>query len=161
MVDRIVNFFSAEKDLQNDDWQAIQALYAIGSGGFFGKGLGNSVQKFNYVPEPHNDMIFSLIVEEVGFIGSAGIIILCALIVWRGIVIGVNCPTRYGALAAFGITFKFAIQVFLNVAVATALIPNTGITFPFISYGRTALIVNFMEMGVLFSISRSSRMKKV
>ncbi len=161
MMDRIKNFLSADKDLQGGDWQTIQALYAIGSGGFFGKGLGQSVQKYNYVPEPQNDMIFSIIIEELGFLGGAAIIILFALIVWRGIVIGVNCPTRYGALVAFGITFKLALQVFLNVGVATDLIPNTGITLPFFSYGRTALIVNLIEMGILFSISRSSRMKKV
>ncbi len=161
MVDRITNFLSPEKDMQGADWQTIQALYAIGSGGFFGRGLGQSVQKYNYVPEPQNDMIFSIVIEELGFIGGAAIIILFALIVWRGIVIGVNCPTRYGALTAFGITFKLALQVILNIGVATNIIPNTGITLPFFSYGRTALIVNLIEMGILFSISRSSRMKKV
>lgn len=161
MVARITNFLSSEKDLQGGDWQTIQALYAIGSGGFFGKGLGQSVQKYNYVPEPQNDMIFAIIIEELGFIGGVAIIILFALVIWRGIVIGVNCPTRYGALVAFGITFKLALQVFFNIGVATDIIPNTGITLPFFSYGRTALIVNLVEMGILFSISRSSRMKKV
>lgn len=161
MLDRITNFLSSEKDLQGGDWQTIQALYAIGSGGFFGKGLGQSVQKYNYVPEPQNDMIFAIIVEELGFIGGVAIIILFSLVIWRGIAIGVNCPTRYGALVAFGITFKLAIQVFLNIGVATNIIPNTGITLPFFSYGRTALIINLVEMGILFSVSRSSRMKKV
>lgn len=161
MVDRITNFLSADKDMQGGDWQTIQALYAIGSGGFFGKGLGQSVQKYNYVPEPQNDMIFAIIIEELGFLGGVAIIILFTLVIWRGIVIGVNCPTRYGALVAFGITFKLALQVFFNIGVATNIIPNTGITLPFFSYGRTALIVNLVEMGILFSISRSSRMKKV
>ncbi len=161
MVERITNFLSADKDLQGGDWQTIQALYAIGSGGFFGRGLGQSVQKYNYVPEPQNDMIFAIIIEELGFIGGVAIIILFALVIWRGIVIGVNCPTRYGALVAFGITFKLALQVFFNIGVATNIIPNTGITLPFFSYGRTALIVNLIEMGILFSISRASRMKKV
>ena len=161
MMDRITNFLSSDKDVLNGDWQTTQALYAIGSGGFFGKGLGQSVQKYNYVPEPQNDMIFAIIIEELGFLGGVAIILLFALVVWRGIVIGVNCPTRYGALLAFGITFKLALQVFLNIAVATDLIPNTGITLPFFSYGRTALIVNIVEMGILFSVSRSSRMKKV
>ena len=161
MLERITNFFNSEKDMLGGDWQTIQALYAIGSGGFFGKGLGQSVQKYNYVPEPQNDMIFAIIVEELGFIGGFVIIVLFALVIWRGIVIGVNCPTRYGALLAFGITFKLALQVFLNIGVATDIIPNTGITLPFFSYGRTALIVNLVEMGILFSVSRSSRMKKV
>ncbi|MBO5395726.1 MAG: cell division protein FtsW [Clostridia bacterium] len=161
MVERITNFLSTDKDLQGGDWQTIQALYAIGSGGFFGKGLGQSVQKYNYVPEPQNDMIFAIIIEELGFIGGVAIIVLFALVIWRGIVIGVNSPTRYGALVAFGITFKLALQVFFNIGVATDIIPNTGITLPFFSYGRTALIVNLVEMGILFSISRASRMKKV
>lgn len=161
MLERITNFFSSEKDVLGGDWQTTQALYAIGSGGFFGKGLGQSVQKYNYVPEPQNDMIFSIIIEELGFIGGFAIIVLFALVIWRGIAIGVNCPTRYGALVAFGITFKLALQVFFNIGVATDIIPNTGITLPFFSYGRTALIVNLVEMGILFSISRSSRMKKV
>lgn len=160
MIERITNFLSTDKDVLNGDWQTTQALYAIGSGGFFGKGLGQSVQKYNYVPEAQNDMIFAIIIEELGFLGGVAIIILFALIIWRGIVIGVNCPTRYGALVAFGITFKLALQVFFNIGVATDIIPNTGITLPFFSYGRTALIVNFAEMGILLSISRASRMKK-
>lgn len=161
MIERITTFFSEAPDVQGADWQTTQALYAIGSGGLFGKGLGQSVQKYNYVPEPQNDMIFSIIVEELGFVGGVVILVLFALMVWRGIVIGVNSPTRYGALVAFGISFKLAIQVFLNIAVATDIIPNTGITLPFFSYGRTALIVNIVEMGILLSISRSSRIKKV
>ena len=105
-------------------------------------------------------MIYSIIVEELGFIGGVGVILLFALIIWRGTVIGINSPTRYGAYVAFGITFKLAMQVSLNIGVATDFIPNTGITLPFFSYGRTALIVNLVEMGILLSISRSSRIKK-
>ncbi len=161
MLARITTFFDPNPDITGADWQTTQALYAIGSGGFFGKGLGQSVQKYNYVPEPQNDMIFSIVVEELGFIGGVAIIILFALMIWRGIVIGVNSPTRYGALVSFGISFKLAIQVFLNIGVATDLIPNTGITLPFFSYGRTALIVNLVEIGILLSISRSSRTRKV
>ncbi len=161
MIERITTFFSESPDAQGADWQTTQALYAIGSGGLFGKGLGQSVQKYNYVPEPQNDMIFSIIIEELGFVGGVGILVLFALMIWRGIAIGVNCPTRYGALVAFGISFKLAIQVFLNIAVATDIIPNTGITLPFFSYGRTALMVNIVEMGILLSISHSSRIKKV
>lgn len=161
MIARITTFFSDSPDITGADWQTTQALYAIGSGGFLGKGLGQSVQKYNYVPEPQNDMIFSIIIEELGFVGGVAIIVLFALMIWRGIVIGVNSPTRYGALVAFGITFKLAIQVFLNIGVATDIIPNTGITLPFFSYGRTALIVNIVEIGILLSISRSSKMRKV
>ncbi|MBR3767234.1 MAG: cell division protein FtsW [Clostridia bacterium] len=160
MIQRLVSFVGDNEDPLGADWQTNQALYAIGSGGFFGKGLGQSIQKYNYVPEPQNDMIYSIIVEELGFIGGVAVILLFALIIWRGTVIGINCPTRYGALVAFGITFKLAMQVFLNIGVATDFIPNTGITLPFFSYGRTALIVNLVEMGILLSISRSSRIKK-
>lgn len=160
MIQRLVSFMGDNEDPLGADWQTNQALYAIGSGGFFGKGLGQSIQKYNYVPEPQNDMIFSIIVEELGFIGGVAVLLLFALIIWRGTVIGIYCPDRYGALVAFGITFKFAMQVFLNIGVATDFIPNTGITLPFFSYGRTALIVNLVEMGILLSISRSSRIKK-
>lgn len=161
MIQRILSFVGENEDPLGADWQTNQALYAIGSGGFFGKGLGQSIQKYNYVPEPQNDMIFSIIVEELGFVGGVVLIILFALMIWRGTVIGINCPTRYGALVAFGITFKLAMQVFLNIGVATDFIPNTGITLPFFSYGRTALIVNLVEMGILLSISRSSKIRKV
>ncbi len=160
MIQRIVSFVGDNEDPLGADWQTNQALYAIGSGGLFGKGLGQSVQKYNYVPEPQNDMIYSIIVEELGFIGGVGVILLFALIIWRGTVIGINCPTRYGAYVAFGITFKLAMQVALNIGVATDFIPNTGITLPFFSYGRTALIVNLVEMGILLSISRASRIRK-
>lgn len=160
MIERITSFFGDNEDPLGRDWQTNQALYAIGSGGFFGKGLGKSIQKYSYVPEPQNDMIFSIIVEELGFVGGAAVIILFALMIWRGTVIGINSDTRYGALVAFGITSKLAMQVFLNIGVATNFIPNTGITLPFFSYGRTALLINMVEMGVLLSISRQSRIKK-
>lgn len=160
-IQRIVSFVGDNEDPLGADWQTNQALYAIGSGGIFGKGLGQSIQKYDYVPEPQNDMIFSILVEELGFLGGFLVILLFALIVWRGTVIGINCPTRYGALVAFGITFKLAMQVALNIGVATDFIPNTGITLPFFSYGRTALIVNMVEIGILLSVSRSSRIRKV
>lgn len=159
-IQRILSFVGDNEDPLGADWQTNQALYAIGSGGFFGKGLGQSIQKYDYVPEPQNDMIYSIIVEELGFVGGVAIIILFALIIWRGTVIGINSTTRYGAMVAFGITFKLAMQVALNIGVATDFIPNTGITLPFFSYGRTALVVNLIEMGVLLSISRSSRIRK-
>lgn len=160
-IQRIISFVGDNEDPLGADWQTNQALYAIGSGGLFGKGLGQSIQKYDYVPEPQNDMIFSILVEELGFLGGFLVILLFALIVWRGTVIGINATTRYGALVAFGITFKLAMQVALNIGVATDIIPNTGITLPFFSYGRTALMVNLVEMGILLSISRSSRIRKV
>lgn len=160
-IQRIISFVGDNEDPLGADWQTNQALYAIGSGGLFGKGLGQSIQKYDYVPEPQNDMIFSILVEELGLLGGFLVILLFALIVWRGTVIGVSSPTRYGALVAFGITFKLAMQVVLNIGVATDIIPNTGITLPFFSYGRTALMVNLVEIGILLSISRSSRIRKV
>lgn len=160
-IQRIVSFIGDNEDPLGADWQTNQALYAIGSGGLFGKGLGQSIQKYDYVPEPQNDMIFSILVEELGLLGGFLVILLFALIIWRGTVIGINSTTRYGALVAFGITFKLAMQVALNIGVATDIIPNTGITLPFFSYGRTALMVNLVEMGILLSISRSSRIRKV
>jgi len=141
-------------------WQVNQALYAIGSGGLLGKGLGNSTLKYLYVSEPQNDMIFSIVVEELGFVGAALIIILFALIVWRGVVIGVNAQNRYGALIAMGVVFQLAVQVILNIAVATDSIPNTGISLPFFSYGRTALIMMLIEFGFVLSVSRTSKIRR-
>lgn len=160
MEERIIAWQDKDYEPLGARWQTNQALYAIGSGGFFGKGLGNSTQKYLYVSEPQNDMIFSIVVEELGFFLSSGIILLFALLVWRGVVIGINSDTRYGALVAMGIVFQFAVQVILNIAVATDSIPNTGISLPFFSYGRTAMIMNLVEMGFILSISRNSRIKR-
>ncbi len=159
MKDRVTQFMNGESDLLAGNYQSSQALYAIGSGGLLGKGIGNSLQKF-WVPEAQNDMIFSIIVEELGLLGSMGIIVVYCLIIWRGVLIGINCPTRYGSLVACGITFKLALHVILNIGVATSLIPNTGIALPFFSSGNTALIMTLAEMGILMSISRTSRIKK-
>ena len=160
MSDRIYSWWHKDYDPQGARWQINQALYAIGSGGLFGRGIGNSIQKYLYVSEPQNDMIFSIVVEEIGFVGATIIILLFALLVWRGVVIGVNAETRYGALVAMGIVFQIAVQVILNIAVATDSLPNTGISLPFFSYGRTAMIVNMAEMGFVLSISRSSRIRR-
>ena len=141
-------------------WQINQALYAIGSGGVFGKGLGQSTLKHMYVSEPQNDMIFSIVVEEMGFVGAAVIILLFALLIWRGVVIGINSQTRYGALVAMGIVFLLGVQVVLNIAVATDSVPNTGISFPFFSYGGTALVMNMVEMGFVLNVSRTSKIRR-
>ena len=160
MENRIVAWRDKDYDPLGARWQINQALYAIGSGGLFGRGVGNSTQKYLYVSEPQNDMIFSIVVEELGFVGAAIIILLFALLVWRGVVIGVNSDTRYGALVAMGVVFQLAVQVILNIAVATDSVPNTGISLPFFSYGRTSMIMNMAEMGFVLSVSRTARIRR-
>lgn len=135
-------------------YQIVQSLYAVGSGGLFGLGLGNSRQKYLYLPEEHNDFIFSIICEELGFIGALLILALFALLIFRGYWIALHCRDRYSFLVCTGITSLLAIQVVLNVAVCTNLVPCTGISLPFFSYGGTALLMQMAEMGIILSISR-------
>lgn len=137
-------------------FQTIQGLYAIGSGGLFGKGLGESIQKLGFVPEAQNDMIFSIICEELGLAGAAALILIFLVLIWRFMVISTHAPDLFGALAAAGIMGHIAIQVILNVAVVTNTIPNTGITLPFISYGGTSVLFLLSEMGLAMSIARKS-----
>ena len=141
-------------------WQTLQGLMAIGSGGLFGVGYGNSVMKHCYVSEPANDMIFTILCEELGLVGAVFALILFALIVYRGYFIAVRAADVFSRLTAFGISTKMAIQTLLNVAVVTNTIPNTGISLPFFSYGGSSLIMIFVEMGILLSISRFSRITK-
>ncbi len=141
-------------------YQTLQGLNAIGSGGFLGVGLGNSYQKYNYVPEPQNDFIFSIVCEELGFVGAIAVIILFVLLVWRGFVIAMKSPDTFTTLVVIGIIGKVGLQAILNIAVVTAVIPNTGITLPFFSYGGTALILLLIEMGIVLSISRFSYQNK-
>jgi len=141
-------------------WQTLQGLMAIGSGGMFGVGFGNSVMKHCYVSEPANDMIFAILCEELGFIGAASVILLFALLIYRGYKISTRASDVFSRLVAFGISTKMAIQVLLNIAVVTNTIPNTGISLPFFSYGGSSLIMIFFEMGILLSISRFSRITK-
>jgi cell division protein FtsW len=140
--------------LQGEVWQTIQGKYAIGNGGLFGVGLGNSLQKQLFVSAPQNDFIFSIACEELGLIGAALILLLFAFFAWRGIYLGLRAPDTFSALLAIGITCHVTIQAILNIMVVTALLPNTGITLPFFSYGGSALIVLMGEMGVLLGISR-------
>ena len=135
-------------------YQTIQSLYAIGSGGLLGLGLGKSRQKFLYIPEPENDYIFAIVCEELGYIGAAVVLILFALLIIRGFWIAIHARDRFGALLVVGITTLTAVQVFLNIAVVTNLIPVTGISLPFFSYGGTALIIQLAEMGMILSVSR-------
>ena len=155
-ITRVVTFIDPWKDATGDGWQVIQSLYAIGSGGLFGTGLGESKQKYLYLPEPHNDFIFSVIAEELGFVGCMIVFILFAIFIWRGILIAMKAPDMFGSLVAIGITTLVGIQVIINVAVVTSSMPATGMQLPFFSYGGTALFILLCEVGVLLSISRAS-----
>lgn len=141
-------------------YQTLQSLNAVGSGGFLGVGLGNSYQKYSYVPEPQNDFIFSIVCEELGFVGALAVIALFVLLVWRGFVVAMKAPDTFSSLVAIGLVAKVGLQSILNMAVVTAVIPNTGITLPFFSYGGTALLVLLCEMGVVLGISRYSYQDK-
>ncbi|MDD4188966.1 MAG: putative lipid II flippase FtsW [Eubacteriales bacterium] len=157
MLTRVTTFLDPWKYAQDEGWQIVQSLYAIGSGGLFGKGLGRSLQKYMYLPEPHNDFIFSVIAEELGFIGVTGVLLLFGLFIWRGIKISLNASDSFGSLLAAGITSLIAIQTILNIGVVTASIPATGVALPFFSAGGTALIMFMGEVGILLNISRYSR----
>ncbi|MHC1695058.1 MAG: FtsW/RodA/SpoVE family cell cycle protein [Eubacteriales bacterium] len=143
-----------------DGWQTIQSLYAIGSGGLLGVGLGQSRQKYLYLPEPQNDFIFSIVCEELGFIGAIALIGLFVLLVWRGVVIALRCTNKFASLTVLGIMIKVAIQTLLNLAVVTNSIPNTGISLPFFSYGGTSLSILMAEMGLVLAISKYSYIEK-
>jgi cell division protein FtsW len=138
----------------------LQGLNAIGSGGLFGVGLGNSRQKYGYVSEPQNDFIFSIICEELGFIGAMLVIVLFGLLLWRGFKIASRCPDKFSSLVVYGLTTKIALQTLMNIAVVTNSMPNTGISLPFFSSGGTALMLQVFEMGIILSISRYSYVKK-
>lgn len=155
-VNRITSFMNPWEDPQGTGYQTIQSLYAIGSGGMFGLGLGNSKQKYLYIPEPHNDFIFSILAEELGFFGCTLVVILFMIFIWRGIVISMRAKDLYGSLVAIGITTLIAIQAILNIAVVTNSVPNTGMSLPFFSYGGTALVLLLANVGILLNISRSS-----
>ena len=139
---------------QEGGYQIIQSLYAIGSGGLLGLGLGKSRQKFLYLPEPENDFIFAIVCEELGYIGAAVVILLFVLLIIRGYWLAVHARDRFGALLVVGITTLLAVQVFLNISVVTNLLPTTGISLPFFSYGGTALLIQLAEMGMVLSVSR-------
>ena len=145
-IGRIVSFLDPWADATGTGWQVIQSLYAIGSGGLFGAGLGESKQKYLYISEPQNDFIFSIVAEELGFIGCAIILILFAILIWRGILVAIKAPDMFGSLLATGIISLVSIQAILNIAVVTSSIPNTGISLPFFSYGGTALFILLCSM---------------
>ena len=139
-LQRVTTFLNPWKDATGEGWQVIQSLYAIGSGGLFGAGLGESKQKFLYIPEPHNDFIFSILGEELGFIGCTVVLILFAIFIWRGVLIAMKAPDMFGSMLAIGITALVAIQVIINVAVVTSSMPATGMPLPFFSYRRNSSV---------------------
>ncbi len=153
-VKRLLSFFDPWQDLLDSGWQAVQSLYAVGSGGLFGVGLGNSTQKYMYIPEPQNDFIFSIWAEEMGFVGVVFVVLLFGIFIWRGITIALNAPDMFGSLLAIGITSLVGVQSMLNIMIVSALFPVTGIPLPFFSYGGTALIILLASCGVLLNISR-------
>ena len=138
----------------------LQGLYAIGSGGLFGKGLGESIQKMGFVPEAQNDMIFSIICEELGLFGAVSVILIFLFMIYRFMLIANNAPDLLGALIVVGVMAHIAIQVILNIAVVTNTIPNTGITLPFISYGGTSVLFLMMEMGMVLGVSNQIRLER-
>ena len=154
VADRVASFLDPFSDLTGDGWQIVQSLYAIGSGGLTGLGLGESRQKYLYLPEEHDDFIFSVVCEELGFIGAALILVLFAMLIIRGYQLSMHAPDRYGFLVGSGITTMLALQILLNVAVCTNLVPCTGISLPFFSYGGTALLIQMAEAGMVLSLSR-------
>jgi cell division protein FtsW len=151
---RITSWLDPFSDTSGKGYQIIQSLYAIGSGGLFGLGLGQSRQKYLYLPEEHNDFIFSVLCEELGFVGAALVLALFALLILRGYWLAMHARNRYSALICAGITSLLAVQVLLNVAVVTNLVPCTGISLPFFSYGGTALLIQLAEIGIILSVSR-------
>ena len=153
-ADRLSSWLDPFADPLGDGHQTIQSLYAIGSGGATGLGLGNSRQKHLYVPEPQNDFIFSILCEELGFVGAALVLLLFFLLLWRGLVIAVRAPDKFGALLAVGFVVQVCLQAVLNIAVVTNTIPNTGISLPFFSSGGTSLMMLLGEMGIVLSVSR-------
>lgn len=157
---RLTNFFNPFTDMQGTGYQTAQSLYAIGSGGIFGKGLGESVQKLSFLPEPYNDFIFAVICEELGFVGAVFLIGLFITLILRGLKIAMEADDVFGSLTVVGIMAQVAIQTIFNIGVATASIPNTGVSLPFFSYGGTALMLLMAEMGIVLSVSRYSKKKK-
>lgn len=158
---RIVAWLDKDYDPLNGRWQTNNSLYAIGSGGFFGVGLGNSKQKYLYVSEPQNDFIFSIVCEELGFLGAAIIISLFAALVIRGLIIASRCKDKFGSLLIIGVVAQIGLQVVLNILVVTDTLPNTGFAFPFFSYGGTAIFMLLFEIGVVLSVSRKTNQQKV
>lgn len=151
---RIRVWLDPESDAEDTGFQTIQALYAIGSGGVWGKGLGESMQKLSFLPESQNDMIFSIICEELGLFGAAAIMFMFVVLIWRMVIIANNAPDMFGGMLVTGVIAHIAVQAILNIAVVTNTIPNTGISLPFISYGGSSVVFLLIEMGLVLSVAR-------
>ena len=151
---RVLAWRHPEEYASGKGYQTLQALYALGSGGFFGKGLGQSIQKLGFIPEAQNDMIFSVVCEELGLFGGICLILLFVMMIWRFAIIALNAPDLFGSMLVVGVAAHISIQVILNIAVVTNVIPNTGITLPFISYGGTSVMFLLAEMGIVLNVSR-------
>ncbi|WP_077622107.1 stage V sporulation protein E [Sediminibacillus massiliensis] len=157
-INRITAFLNPWEDPLGNGFQIIQSLYAIGPGGLMGLGLGQSLQKFFYLPEPHNDFIFAILAEELGFIGGTFVILLFLLLLWRGVRVSLAAPDTFGSLLGLGIVGMISIQIMINISVVTGLIPVTGITLPFLSYGGSSLTLTLCSVGILLNISRYARL---
>ena len=155
-VDRIMGFLDKGADVQGNNWQATQSIYAVGSGGLFGLGLGNSRQKYSYLPEAENDYIFAIVGEELGFIGSVLIVLLFCIVIWRGITIALNCKDSFGTYTAFGISVLIGFQVVINMWVVLRLMPSTGMQLPLFSLGGSSMLVTLTGFGILLAISREN-----
>ena len=158
--DRIKYWLDPWADAMGKGFQTIQSLLAIGSGGILGRGIGQSRQKYLWLPEPHNDFIFAIVCEELGLVGALVIILLFCLLVWRGFTIAMRAKDKFGSLLAIGLTFQVGLQAMLNIWVVTNTIPNTGISLPFFSYGGTSLLILLAEMGIVLSVSRGASIEK-
>ncbi len=157
---RILTAFDPAADAQGAGYQTLQALYAIGAGGLFGLGFGNSRQKYLYLPEPHNDFIFAIVCEELGFIGAMIVIVLFAMLIIRGFQIAMRAPDKAGAMVVVGVTTHLALQIVLNLAVVTGVFPVTGVSLPLFSYGGTALVMQLIEIGLVLSVSKEIKAPK-
>lgn len=158
---RILSWLDPESDPTDKGFQTLQGLYAIGSGGIFGKGLGQSMQKLSFLPEAQNDMIFSIICEELGLFGAVAIILMFIMLLWRMMVIANNAPDLFGAMLVVGVMGHIIIQAILNIAVVTATIPNTGISLPFISYGGSSVMFLLIEIGMVLSVAKRIQLKEL
>ncbi len=156
-INRIVSFIDPWKYKMKEGYQAIQSLYAIGSGGIFGLGLGRSRQKFLYIPEAHNDFIFAILCEELGFVGAITAIVLFIILIWKGIVIALNAPDEFGSFLTVGVTLLIAVQVIINIAVVTSSMPVTGMPLPFFSAGGSSLVFLMASVGIVLNVSRYTK----
>lgn len=159
--ERIRVWLNPESDAQNVGFQTLQGLYAIGRGGIWGQGLGRSMQKLNFLPEAQNDMIFSIICEELGLFGAIAIILMFIMLIWRMMIIANNAPDLFGAMLVVGVIGHIAVQAILNIAVVTASIPNTGVSLPFISYGGSSVLFLLIEIGLVLNVAKRIQLKEL